>query len=135
MTTSTGDNRPLLVDIAGAEGPVRVTLEVRDRRYVGEATLEGEDAAPPALVTVAARATLDGLEQAAPEAVTLRLEWSDVLHPEGGLPPLAVVLCTLTVAEVPLRAPGSALLRDKPLWAGARAVLQGLNRRLEILGL
>lgn len=134
MTTSTEDHRPLLVDVAGAEGPVRVTLEIRDRRYVGESPLAG-DGAPPALVTAAARATLDGLEQATPDAVTLRLEWSDVLRPEGHLPPLAVVLCTITVADVPLRAPGSALLRDKPLWAGARAVLQGLNRRLEIMGL
>lgn len=135
MTSRTRDPRPLLADVAEAGGGVRVRLTVRDRSHVGVAALPA--GAPPAsaLVTAAAAATIDALEQATPQAVSLRLEWSEVVEPDDELPPLAVVLCTVTVADVPLRAPGSALLRGEPAWAGARAVLQGLNRRLEVLGL
>jgi hypothetical protein len=135
MSSSAGEARPVLVDVEGLGLAVRVTLRVQDRLHVGESALPEERADDAALVAAAARATLAALERATPQAVGLRLEWSDVLHPDEDLPPMVVVLTTVTVADVPLRAPGSVLLRDRPIWAGARAVLQGLNRRLEILGL
>lgn len=135
MTTTTRDSRPLLVDVTEAGGAVRVTLNVRDRSHVGVAHLPAGIARDAALVAAGAGATLDALEQATPQAVSLHLEWSEVVVPDEGLPPMALVLCNVTVADVPLRAPGSVLLRDDPAWAGARAALQGLNRRLEILGL
>lgn len=132
---NTSDARPLLVDVEGLGLAVRVTIKIRGKLHVGESPLPTENDADDALVAAAARATLGALEGACPAAVSLRLDWSGILHPDGALPPMAVVLATVTVADVPLRAPGSVLLREQPTWAGARAVLQGLNRRLEILGL
>lgn len=130
--TGTGD-RPVLREVVEQPGTVRVALEVGGRTFVGVGDVAGDGTEP--VVAAAARAALDALEQATPGAVALRLDWSMIVEPEGVLPPVVVVLVTATIAGVPLRVTGSVLLRDQPTWAGARAALQALNRRLEIMAL
>lgn len=132
--TAAAERRPLLVEVVEHAPTVRITLEVGGQRFVGVDTVEpgGDDGS---LAAGGARAALDALAQATPGAVDLRLDWCEIAVPGGRLPRLAVVLVTATIAGVPLQASGSVLVRDRPDWAGARAVLQALNRRLEIMSL
>lgn len=121
-------DRPVLVDVAGS-GPVRVTVRLRDHEEVGEA-----DGQAPA--DAAAVATLRALDALTPEAVTFGLEWCGAIQPDDDSPPVLLVLAKLTIAGVPMRQSGTAIVRDGDVAvAAAQAALDALNRRLEIMEL
>lgn len=108
--------------------PVGVVLTLGERAEAGYGERTSELIAAPALATLAA------IEAFTPTAVSVELEWSDVISPAVDLPPIAVVMVRIEVAGVAMRYAGSVVVRDDRLdEAAARSVLQALNRRLEIM--
>lgn len=121
-------SRITLVDVVGRD-PVMVTLERDDQRVVGEgAAGKGGEA------EAAARATLEAVDALTPPAVTFALDWCGVVESAPDLPPLLVVVVALDVTGVPMRYAGAVIIDADPLAsAAAEAVLDALNRRLEIM--
>lgn len=127
MSGGAGARRPVLVAVDGKQ-TVRVTLRHRERLYVGEATHD-----TPA--TAAATATLDALGRLLPAAASLDLDWCGVVQPGVG-PNVVLVMVTITVAGVPMRQSGTAIIvGGDALTAAAKAAFDALNRRLEIMGI
>lgn len=118
-------DRPVLVRVEG-DGPVRVTVRHRDREETGEA----DGPAPEA----AAVATLHAIDALTPEAVSFGLEWCGDVQPDDAGPHVVLVLANVTIAGVPMRQSGTAIVRDANVTvAAAQAALDALNRRLEIM--
>lgn len=122
--------RPVIVSVDGRD-PVRVELEHRGRRHVGQcATAPGRGPAEAAAI-----AALDALDRLTPSAAGFHLDWCGVVDPGGGVPAAILVFATVSVAGVPMQQTGSALLRDDVRMAAVRAALDAMNRRLQVLGL
>lgn len=121
--------RVRLVD-AGGTDVVTVSLALGDRTVVGR-TASSEAGGH---CQAAATATLRALDELTPGAVRLVLHWCGVAQPVPELPPIVTVLVGLDVAGVPMRYPGAVVIHDDDVpRAAAAAVLNALNRRLEIM--
>lgn len=105
----------------------RVTLDVRGREYVGEADI-AEDGAEAAV----ARATLRALDALTPTAVRFQMDWLHETEPDD-LGTVVEVVVTLNVAGASFSHVGAALVRGDLATTAARAVLDAVNRRLEIM--
>ena len=76
-------------------------------------------------------ATLDALTQLIPPVATFTVE--DV-HLITGERPVVVMVISIVIGGLPILHVGSALVRDDPDTAAAKATLCAVNRRLDILG-
>lgn len=120
--------RVILTDVEVGE-TVRITLDIRGREYVGQAEITDDG-----IEVAAARATLQALDALTPTAATFELNWLHETEPDD-LGTVLEVVVTLTVAGASIRHVGAALVRGDLPTTAARAVLDALNRRLEIMQL
>lgn len=121
--------RIALLEVDSGDNGVRVRLQLRDRTTA--AVDHGRDR-----LRAAARATLEAVSLLVPPAVELRLDTLRLLPAIADAPSdLVVVVVTAAVAGTDLRHSGSALVHGSAEHATAAAVLDALNRRLEILGI
>lgn len=120
-------DRIQLVDVMVDRG-VTVRLRLGDRIVGATSDDDGRDAA--------ARATLAAIGQLTPSTLELTLDSVRTLPPTPGVRSTVVVaVVVVTVAGVPLPHSGSALVKDGNERATAAAVLDALNRRVQILGI
>lgn len=121
--------RIALLEVDSGDTGVQVRLQLRDRTTAGVG--HGRDR-----LRAAANATLDAVSPLLPPAVELRLETIRLLPAVEEAPfDLVVVVVTAAVAGTDLCHSGSALVQGSAEHATAAAVLDALNRRLEILGI
>ena len=122
-------SRVSLVDVVGRD-TIRVSLERDGRVVVGEAHVGDAGG----LAEAGARAALAAVETLTPGAVTFGLDWCGVVPTAPELPEVVLVLVGLEVAGVPMRYAGAVTVDTDALpEVGARAALDALNRRLEIM--
>ena len=115
------------------DAPPRIEIVSVDASHVrlrqGERTAEAHVRSPELEDT--ALAALAALAELIPAAVAISLE---ELHVVTGRRDVVVAVLVVRVAGVPLPHVGAALAGDEPHLATVRAVVDGLNRRLAILG-
>lgn len=123
--------RPVLAGVDGEE-PVVVTLRSGGEVYEGEAS---PSQVGGGTATAAAAATLAALAALTPSAVSFALDWVQIGESdEQGLPTVVTVLARAEVAGVTMRYAGAALSPEDVREAAAKAVLDAMNRRLQVMG-
>ena len=104
------------------------TTQIRLRR--GTQVVEGRTRPEEHDLAAVVHATLSALDELTPSTVAVTL---DELHRVGHRYELVIVLLTVRVAGVPLPHVGSAIVGDDPELAVVKAVLDALNRRLQVI--
>ncbi len=126
-----GPHRVLLERVSVAtselESTVEVSLAVGPAHVLGAASGATSERA---ILSLAASATLNAVEQLLAGRCRCAMEYADVLH--IGSDRLAVVLVSLTLPTDTDRLSGAALVRGDAGHAVARATLAALNRRLDL---
>ncbi len=120
--------------LAGVEGdePIVVTLRSGGDVFEGEAS---PSQVGGGTATAAAAATLAALAALTPSAVSFALDWVQVGESDDEeLPAVVTVLARAEVAGVTMRYAGAALSPKDVRKAAAKAVLDAMNRRLQVMG-
>jgi hypothetical protein len=120
--------RPMLVEVSG-QAVTRVVIRFGATTFVGEADVAEHAGPGPAAAAAAAQA----LEAATPDTVTMSVPWSTVVETPADSPDLYVALVDVHVAGVRMQHAGAVPIKQHEAVAAARAVLDAVNRRLEIM--
>jgi hypothetical protein len=128
MEESSTPVRPMLVEVGGNE-VTRVVIRFGEGTFVGEADVARAGGPGPAAAVAAAQA----VESATPSTVTLTVPWSQVVDTPEGHPDVYLALVDVFVAGVRMQHTGAVQVKQHVAVAAARAVLDAVNRRLEIM--